>query len=235
MRYFLAATVIVAAAFFFSAPPQVEAQRVRYGPPIYLEPYQMIPCQPMYPSSPATLPPTCPNVTGQPVESKPEELPVQQPWYLSGTTDEQFLQAPPIALDPLPGTGLKLPIGVGPSKISHELSEPTIAKLKEILGQLRPPQQVPITLPLEAETTQRLSRISLLVEVLLYVLGAAGGASILGRFGPLAALVVRGLQLANQERSKESPMTPVAQSSTPAQPSSVVNPAAPSTTPKPGT
>lgn len=160
---------------------------------------------------------TPPPVIGPLPESKGEALPVPQPWLEPVQTEDTFSQLPPIVLDPLPGTGSRLPIGPKvPDQITHKLDPAAIAAIMEALkGSSLPKQPVAISLPVEAETSQRLSRILMILEALAWLGGVTFGGSAVGKFLPLVARVVSGLQSSLPVQSPTSATTPAAPSSQP--------------------
>lgn len=161
--------------------------------------------------------PTPPPAIGPLPESKGEDRPVPQPWLEPVQTDDTSSQPPPIALDPLPGTGSRLPIGPKvPDQITHKLDPAAIAAIMEALkGSSLPKQPVAISLPVEAETSQRLSRILMILEALAWLGGVTFGGSAVGKFLPLVARLVNGLQSSLPAQSPPSATTPAAPSSPP--------------------
>jgi len=132
--------------------------------------------------------------------------------------DGSSSQPPGTALEPVPGTGLKLPIGPKvPDKITLQPDAQTLELLKKLLSNTpQGPQAVPITLPIDQPTSDRLSRILMILEWLLLLGGAAFGTSSVGKLIPLAARLVNGLQYATQAPSPTPPPTPADPSSPPA-------------------
>lgn len=147
--------------------------------------------------SPSLKVTTSPIATIPCAESKPEAIHVQQPWLLTSETESTSSLQPDTVLEGVPGTGSRLPIGPSAAllgtKVTHGLDSETFVKLKELLSQK--PQAVPISLPaMDAETSQRLSRILMVSEWLLWLGGAIFGTSGIARFGPLVVRVVDGLR-----------------------------------------
>lgn len=172
---------------------------------------------------------TSPIATMQSPESRQEDHPVQQPWLLISGEDDICLQAPDTALEPLPGTGLKLPIGPkAPDKTTVSIDPASLDSLKKIVDILSSSNKAPvaISLPIEAETSQRLSRISMILEWFLMLGGGYFGLSKTGGVLRLAAQVVAGLPSAIQAASQAQVPTAAATSSVPINPSPAVNQAA---------
>lgn len=180
---------------------------------------------------------TCPIAIGQLPASREEMQAVQQPWYINGETENLSSQQPDTVLEPVPGTGSRLGIGGKvPDKITHTLDPATIAALKEALKNALPTTpSVPISLPMEPATTERLSRISLALEILAWLGAATFGSSTIGKALPLVARVASGLLSASAAASQAAMQTAAAPSSTAVNTSLAANPAAGSSTPKPGT
>jgi len=149
------------------------------------------------PSEPFSQP-IPPPVTGPSPESKEVDHPVQQPWLLLDQTELISLQQPDTALEPVPGTGSKLPIGGKlPGEIGLKLDPATLDALKKLLaGTSLPSQPVPITLPVEPQTSERLSRILMILEGLAWLGGVTFGGSFLGKLLPLVVQVANGLRSA---------------------------------------
>lgn len=173
-----------------------------------------------------------------PCAALPEEMQhVPQPWSLEEETGSISSQPPPTALEPVPGTGSGLLIGNKvPDKITHTLDPATIAALKDALKNSLPQTpSVPITLPVGEETSRSFSRISLALEILLWLAGGTVGTSLLGKASPLVARVASGLLSAFAVASQAALQTNAVPSSPAINPSSAVNPVAPSSTSTPGT
>lgn len=153
-------------------------------------------------------------VIGPCVESKEETAPVPQPWSPISEEGSTFSQQPDTVLEPVPGTGSKLLTGPKvPDKITLTPDQALLDAIKGALKAIpQQPAQVPITLPMEPETSQRLSRISMLLEILLWLGGATFGGSFLGKLGPLVVRVVDGLRSATPAQSPTPPQTPGASS-----------------------
>jgi len=149
--------------------------------------------------------------------SKEEEVPVQQPWLLGSQTDDTCSLQPDTALEPIEGTGSKLPIGLKvPEKITHQVDAETLKKLDALVAVLSQKQQpVAISLPVTEETSQRSSRLLMILEWLLYVGGAYFGLSKVGGSLPWVARLVAGLPSALKDASQTPAQTPAATSSTP--------------------
>lgn len=161
--------------------------------------------------------PTPPPVIGPLPGFKPEATPAQQPWLLISQTDDSSLPPPDTVLEPVLGTGSRLPIGGKiPDKITHILDAGTLSALKEALkGSSLQPGQVPITLPVDPSTSDRFSRILMLLEVLAWLGTGIFGGSAVGKLLPLVARLAGGLQSAIPAPSPVPTPTPVATSSTP--------------------
>jgi len=116
----------------------------------------------------------------------------------SPTSEEEsfFLPQPPIALDPVPGTGSKSPTSPKqPVPVPGTLDAETAKKIQELLAASQPKQPVlPIALQADDSTSQRWSRLLTILEWLLWLGGAMGLQSFLGKFGPLVALLGSGLR-----------------------------------------
>lgn len=180
-------------------------------------------------------PPTLPNATGQSPGSREEMQVVPQPWLLAGQTDVTSSQQPDTVLEPVEGTGSRLGIGAKvPDKITHTLDPATIAALKDALKNSLPATpSVPITLPLDQPTTERLSRISMALELLAWLGTGIFGGSAVGKLLPLAARVANGLLSATAAASRAATQTAVAPSSQAPSPLPAANLAAPSSTQTP--
>jgi hypothetical protein len=113
------------------------------------------------------------------------------------TSEEESTSSLPLgtALGQVPGTGSKLPITPKLEAPNAPATDAEIQKqIAELQARLQPKvQPVPIALPLDESTQQRWSRISMLLEVLLWLGGGLGVTSLLGRFGQLVAPLVSGL------------------------------------------
>jgi len=161
-------------------------------------------------------------------ESPTEAIHVPQPWLEPVRTGQQFLPVQDTVLEPVPGTGSKLPIGGG-SKIPDLLKQLDALK-KQIEGAtgggsaLKP--TVDINLPLPDGTSQQLSRVLTLVEGLLWLLATLGGSSLAGKLLPLVARVASGLQSSAMAQSNGSQKTAGATSVTPINSSSGGSPVA---------
>lgn len=187
-RKFVLLVPLVAAAFFFCSMAESEACRRRS---------RAARCQTAYPL-----------VTGPCVESATEATGVPQPSCPSCPMVEPFLPQPHIALDPLPGTGSKSPTGVLNPKVEHKIDPDTMKQLKELLNLKLQPGPVHITPQLEDATTQRISRISQIVEGLLWLGSVMLGGSLLSKLGPWVAPVARGLLSVLEARSNAPNPTP---------------------------
>jgi hypothetical protein len=194
MRKFALLSVSLLLAFFLLSAPGVEGQ-------IFRRPLSV--CRPTYPI-----------VTGPCVESRREELPVPQPSYTSPATEVPCSPVQVTALEPVPATGLRLPIGGLPSKIDHKLDPDQLAILKGLFSQKLEMPPVNITPNLPAGTSASLSRSSILLEVLLWLASVTLSGSMLGKLGPWVAPMARGLLSALVEKSRPSETTPGAPSST---------------------
>jgi len=140
--------------------------------------------------------------------------------------EPRFSPVQDTALEPLPGTGSKLPIG-GSSKLPDLLKQLDILKKQlegvQGIGNAQKPQ-VDINLPLPDGTSQQLSRVLTLVEGVLWLLGMLGGSSLAGKLLPLVARMVSGLQSSAMAASSASLKTPVGTSAIPTNSSSGGNP-----------
>jgi len=165
----------------------------------------------------SVAPTPSPSVTTPLRASKEEEVPVQQPWLLGSQTDDTCSLQPDTALEPIEGTGSKLPIGLKvPEKITHQVDAETLKKLDALVAALSQKQQpVAISLPVTEETSQRSSRLLMILEWLLYVGGAYFGLSKVGGSLPWVARLVAGLPSALKDASQTPAQTPAATSSTP--------------------
>lgn len=176
-------------------------------------------------------------VTGPSAESRTEAQHVPQPWLQHSETKPISSQLPDTVLEPVPGTGSPSLIGPKiPDKIVHTLDPATVKALTEALKQsLQGVQPGSIIPTLEDGTQQRLSRVSMLLEVLLWLGTGVLGSSAAGRVISSVAPVVRGLLSALAAASAAS-ITAAPTSSLPTPtPSSAVSPAAPVSTGKPNT
>jgi hypothetical protein len=158
-----------------------------------------------------------PIFTMQSPASKPEEAPVPQPWLLNSVTANISSQQPDTALEPVEGTGSKLPIGPKvPDKITHTLDAETLKKIEALLaGMSRKTEPVSIHLPITDETSQRSSRLLMVLEWLLYAVAGYFGLSKVGPFMQLVVRVASGLPSALKEASQGQAQVPPATSSTP--------------------
>lgn len=163
----------------------------------------------------ATIP--SPIFTMQSRESKPEERPVQQPWLLNSQTAGTSSLQPDTALEPIEGTGSKLPIGPKvPDRITHQLDPETQKKIDALVAALsRKQEPVAINLPITDETSQRSSRLLMILEWLLYAGAGFFGLSKAGPFIQLVARVVAGLPSVLKEPLPGQTQVPQATSSTP--------------------
>jgi len=157
-----------------------------------------------------TIEPTCPNITGPCAELPMDDPVVPQPWLHGELMGDSFSPVQATVLDPVPGTGSAF--GIGAKKPNPESPQKDNAE-KAILDLLRKPgllgkPEVAITLPLEEQTSQRLSRISLIVEILLWLLGGSAGMTLGGKLLPLVARLVSGLRLSESEISSQSKQLP---------------------------
>lgn len=163
-------------------------------------------------------PSTSPTYITPSAESKEEDIPVQQPWLLISETGASSSQPPSIALEPVPGTGSRLPIGPKiPDNIGLKIDPATLDALKKLLPTIgQPTQPVAISLPMEEATSQRLSRILMILECLAWLGAGVFGTSSLGKVLPLVAQVAAGLQSATPAPSPAASPTAAAPSSPPA-------------------
>lgn len=166
-------------------------------------------------------PPSSPNFIGQCAESSMQdpmgkEVRVQQPSSLNYQTDGSSSQPPPTVLGPVEGTGSRLLTGLKiPDKITHNVDPEVSKKLDSLVSALQRKQEpVSISLPMEDSTSQRLSRILMILETLLYVVPGGWGLSKVGPFIRLAARLVAGLPSALKEPSPALPPTNAIPSST---------------------
>jgi len=159
-------------------------------------------------------------------ESQTEPIIAPQPWLEPELMEPRFSPVQDTALEPLPGTGSKLPIG-GSSKLPDLLKQLDILKKQlegvQGIGNAQKPQ-VDINLPLPDGTSQQLSRVLTLVEGVLWLLGMLGGSSLAGKLLPLVARMVSGLQSSAMATSSASLKTPVGTSAIPTNSSSGGNP-----------
>lgn len=124
-------------------------------------------------------------------------------------------QAPPIALDGRPGTGLGLPTGLlVPSKtdVVHQIDPKAAALLAQLMdaaGKLSLPKvEVPISPTLNPETSRSLSQLSDRISLLSWL--GSGLLTIFGagKLGQWAVLAVSGLQSFIAARSQASQTSP---------------------------
>lgn len=162
-------------------------------------------------------PATAPTVIGPSAESKGEDHPVPQPWLLDDSMELTSLPPQDTVLEPVPGTGSKLLIGPkAPDQIGLKLDPALLEALKKLLSSTgQPTQPVPISLPVGQETSDRLSRVLMLLEVLAWLGTAMGGGSLIGKLLPLAARLAAGLPSATPGQLLAPTPTPVAPSSAP--------------------
>lgn len=176
---------------------------------------------------------TPPNATSPSSELLQEGPLAPLPPLPSGVTVLPCSPAPLTALDKLPGTGSPSPTIDGKKPVPPILDAETIGKLRDLLnGKLQPPS-ASITHTLDGETSQRLSRCALILEVLAVLGSVMLGGSMAGKAGPLVARLLRGLLSLSEEKSSASNPTAGASSSTPPNPSSGDSQAGHSSTPKP--
>lgn len=142
--------------------------------------------------------------------SKQAEVHVQQPSLQDDPMVPICSQPPDTALVPIEGTGSKLPIGPKvPDKITHTLDEASIKKLKELVKECMPKQEPVVIHPLVTdETSQRLSRLLMILEWLPYVVGGIWGTSKAGPFLQWVARVAAGLPSALKDASRVPPTPP---------------------------
>lgn len=190
--------LFAAAAFFFLTPMDGAGQLLKLRRP--------------------ACPSTCPTVTGPSAGCNPLECPAPEPSLPISETESISSQRQGTALEPVQGTGSKSPTGLLGNKVTHTLDAESIRSLRDLLSQKPAPAQAAITLPMEPATSERLSRLLMLAEALLWLATAIGGGSAVGRFGPLALQVVRGLLSAVQPPSPPPTATPTATSSNPTNP-----------------
>jgi len=181
-------------AFFFWFAMGAEAQR-------FLRPAR--PC-----------PPTgCPIVTGPSSASLPAEMPAREPSWQTLETDDSQSPPPATVLEALPGTGSKSPTGLLSPKVTHSLDPATMHEIRELFKAKLGPQTVPITLPMEAGTSERLSRILMILEACVWLAGGMLGISGAGKLSPLAVLLGNGLRSVLPAPLPPSALTPAAPSS----------------------
>lgn len=181
---------------------------------------------------------TSPIATGQSQESRPEAAPVPQPWLLNSEEENTSSQPPDTALEALPGTGSRLGIGpLAPGKISHQIDEASLLKLREILKESLASKNQPVVIapPVTEETSQRLSLFLSSLQWLLWLGGGYFGISKVGTLLPWVARVVAGLPSAISAAAQQPAPTAAATSSPQVSPSPAGSPAAPSSTGQPVT
>lgn len=206
--------IVGALCFFFCSPPSSEGQLFRR---------RLNPC------------PTCPIPTMPSAESRQEVPCVPPPSSPISEGDDTCSPQQGTVLEPVPGTGSRLPIGPPAPNVTHKLDADTSKLFKDLLHKLSDAKpSANITMPLEPETSQRLSRISMLLEVLLWLATVIGGGSTIGRALPLVAPVVRGLLSLLDAQSRNATPMPMAATVGPAPPSAAVTPAEPSSTARQG-
>lgn len=182
-------------------------------------------------------PTTCQTATGPSAESRTPAQHVPQPWLQTSEEENTSLQQPDTVLVPVPGTGSPSLIGPKiPDKIIHALDPATVKALQDALkGSLQGMQPGSIIPTLAEPTQQRLSRVSMLLEVLLWLGTGVLGSSAAGRVISSVAPVARGL-LSALAAGSQAFTNPAGIPSSPTQtPSSAVNPAAPASTVPPNT
>lgn len=152
---------------------------------------------------------TSPPATTPLPEFKEQDPLVPQPWLLTSEAEDTCSQQPDTVLVPLEGTGSKLLTGPKiPDKITHNLDADTMKKLEDLLkATSQNKAQVPISLAMEAATSERLSRISMLLEWLLWLGGGVFGMSSIGRVLPLVARLAAGLPSAIAAQSQAPAQT----------------------------
>lgn len=179
--------------------------------------------------SPAEVRQTSPIGTIPSPESPTDGDFVPQPWSEPETMEPTSLQAPDTALEAIPGTGSKLPIG-NAQKLPDLLKQLDALKkqldLALVSGSGQNPK-VDIALPLPDGTSQQLQRVLTLTEALLWLLGTLGTGSLAGKLLPLVARVASGLQSVATVPSSASPPIPGGTSSTATNSSSAASQAAP--------
>lgn len=173
MRFISAVIALGALCFFLSCPTASEGQLLRGRA-------RPLPAYPM---------PTLPFA------ESPTEMPcVPQPSSPNSPEESTSSSQQGTALEPVPGTGSRLPIGPLAPNVLHKIDPESLSKLKAMFDQLSAVKpSANITMPLEPATSQRLERISMLLEVLLWLGGAILGTSSAGRALQLVAPAVRGL------------------------------------------
>lgn len=131
--------------------------------------------------------------------SRVTEQPAPLPLSPISVEDDSSSPRQGTALEAVEGTGSLLPIGKSPlpKEIPIKLDPAAIAAIKDACKQVAAslPQklEVPITLPLAPETSERLSRISTILEWLLLLGGGIFGGSAIGRLIQWARPLVGGL------------------------------------------
>lgn len=182
-------------------------------------------------------PTTCQLVTGPSAESRTPAQHVPQPWLQTLEEENTSLLQPDTVLVPVPGTGSPSLIGPKiPDKIIHALDPATVKALQDALkGSLQGMQPGSIIPTLSEPTQQQLSRVSTLLEVLLWLGTGLLGTSTAGRVISSVAPVARGLLSALAAGSQAFTNQAATPSSPTATPSSAVSPAAPVSTGKPNT
>jgi hypothetical protein len=192
-----------------------------------------------------------PNVTTPQSDSKPVVPSAPVPLSPGSPPVNTSVPQQATVLVPLPGTGSTSPTGVqkesAPIHPGHPSPSPeslTSGKLvpglvaggKEIVDLLKPaPHPVDIAHLVSVETSARLSRVLLLLEVLLWLALVAVLVASVVIAGRVVALVGSGLQSAAQAALLRSQATVAARLSTPINPLPPVNPVGPSSMPTVGT
>jgi len=151
---------------------------------------------------------TCPTDTMRCADSPAEKPHAAEPSLPISDQESSLSQRQGTVLEPLFGTGSKSPIGVLSPKVTHQLDPESLRSLKDLLSAARPSATVPITLPVESATSDRLSRLLAILEVLSLLVGVKFGGSLVAPWLPLVQRLVSGLASAAREPSPPRSPTP---------------------------
>lgn len=148
---------------------------------------------------------------------KVEQSPAQGQSLPTSAEGGTLSQQQGTVLVPVEGTGSLLPIGGKvPSTITHTVDPAALAKIEALMGSLLKRQDaVPITLPLDQATSDRLQRILMVLEWLLWLGGGVFGMSSAGKLLPWVVRVAGGLQSIASAQSQGTTSIPVAPLSSP--------------------
>lgn len=188
-------SLVCAVAFFLCSASSGEAQLFRKWTP---------PCKGV----------SCPTVIGPSSVSPQAVQHVPVPWLQTSEVEDSVSPRPNIALEPLAGTGSKSPTSLLSPKVTHSVDAATMDAIKALLKQSSEPRPVPISLPMADATSERFSRLLMLLEAVAWLAGGILGISGVGKLGPLVALVANGLRSVLPAQSP-APATPTTAHSSP--------------------